>query len=180
MAERENASGDGADHVDELRELWRNVLPDVDTSPMGVVGRINRLALLFADPIAKLMARHGLERGEFDVLAALRRSGPPHELSPTRLYQGLMLSSGGLTNRLNRLATKGMIERRPDPNDGRSDLVRLTEPGRRTVDAAFADDMRLEADLIGRLDAERLAGLDATLRALCRTIEDDDPRDDVR
>ena len=164
----------------KLRRQWSTVLPDVDTSPMGVVGRINRLALLFGDPIAKLMAKHGLERGEFDVLAALRRSGPPYELFPTQLYRGLMLSSGGLTNRLKRLAAKGLAERRPDPNDGRSDLVRLTEAGRETVNAAFADDMRLEADLIGRLDMGQLAELDRMLRALCRRVEDDDPGVGVR
>lgn len=167
-------SADHRDHVDELREQWRTVLPDIDTSPMGVVGRINRLALLFGDPIARLMVEHGLERGEFDVLAVLRRSGPPHELSPTQLYRGLMLSSGGLTNRLKRLLAKGLIERHPDPNDGRSDLVRLTKEGQETVDAAFADDMRLEADMIARLGPDLLSQLDDMLRALCRTIEEND------
>ena len=157
--------------MDDLRLQWAAVRPDIDTAPMGVVGRINRLALLFGDPIGKLMAEHGLERGEFDVLATLRRAGAPHELSPTRLYRSLMLSSGGLTNRLKRLAAKAMIERRPDPNDGRGDLVRLTAAGQEVVDAAFGADMALEADLIARLGDDRLAELDVMLRALCRTVE---------
>ena len=165
------------DHIDKLRKQWSTIRPDVDTAPMGVVGRINRLALLFSDPITKLMAKLGLERGEFDVLAALRRAGEPHELSPTQLYRSLLLSSGGLTNRLKRLAAKGMIERRPDPTDGRSDLARLTRAGRDAVDTAFDADMALEADLIARLDGDRLGELDELLRALCRAVEDDRERE---
>lgn len=160
------------DHIDGLRGQWAAARPDVDTAPMAVVGRINRLALLFGDPITKLMAEHGLERGEFDVLAALRRAGEPHELSPTALYRGLMLSSGGLTNRLKRLAAKGLIARRPDPHDGRSDLVRLTEAGREAVDAAFAADMALEAELVAGLSRTQLEKLEELLQALCRTVEE--------
>lgn len=159
------------DHVDRLRRQWSVVRPDIDTEPMAVVGRINRLALRFGDSIAKLMAEYGLERGEFDVLAALRRAGEPNELTPTQLYRSLMLSSGGLTNRLKRLAAKGMIARRRDPNDGRSDLVCLTAAGREAVDQAFTADMALEAELIANLGQDRLAELSLLLRELCRDIE---------
>lgn len=164
---------DEGDHVDTLRRQWAAVRPGIDTTPMEVVGRINRLALLFGDPISKLMAENELERGEFDVLAALRRVGGSNELSPTRLYRSLMLSSGGLTNRLKRLAAKGLIERRPDPDDGRSDLVRLTKAGRDAVDAAFRADMALETSLIAGLDDDRLADLAELLRALCQAVEND-------
>ena len=159
------------DHIDGLRRQWAAVRPDIDTWPMGVVGRINRLSLLFGDPIVTLMAEYGLERGEFDVLAALRRAGAPNELSPTQLYRSLLLSSGGLTNRLKRLTAKGMIERRPDPKDGRSDLVCLKEEGREVVDRAFTADMDLEAALIAGLGEDRLAELETLLRDLCRKIE---------
>ena len=166
---------DGDDHVDALRRQWALVRPGIDTTPMGVLGRINRVALLSGGPIARLMARHGLERGEFDVLAALRRTGAPHELSPTALYRGLMLSSGGLTNRLKRLAQKGLVGRRPDPEDRRRDLVRLTEAGRAAVDAAFEADMALEADLISVLDGRSLGELEGLLRDLCRALEEREP-----
>lgn len=159
------------DHIDSLRWQWAEVRPEIDTAPMAVIGRISRLALLFGEPIRKLIAEYGLERGEFDVLATLRRAGAPHELSPTSLYRGLMLSSGGLTNRLKRLAAKGLIERRRDPNDGRSELVRLTAEGCEAIDSAFAADMALEAEMLTIFGEDRVAEAEALLRSLCRAME---------
>jgi DNA-binding MarR family transcriptional regulator len=121
---------------------------------MGVVDRINRLALLFDDPISKLMARHGLERGEFNVLATLRRARTARIVTRHALSRSHPLS-GGLTDRLKRLAAKGLIERRPDSVDKGSDLVRLTAAGCEAVDAAFGADMALEAELIAKLGAGR-------------------------
>jgi DNA-binding MarR family transcriptional regulator len=119
---------------------------------MGVVDRINRLALLFGDPISKLMARHGLERGEFNVLATLRRARTARIVTRHALSRSHALS-GGLTDRLKRLAAKGLIERRPDSLDKGSDLVRLTAAGCEAVDAGFGADMALEAELIAKLGA---------------------------
>lgn len=161
------------DHVDRLRQQWRDIRPDIDTSPMEVIGRINRLALLFSKPIATEMLAQGIERGEFDVVGTLRRSGPPHELSPTQLYQDLMLSSGGLTNRLKRLTDKGLITRRPNPDDGRSDLVCLTQTGIALADQVFQADMHIEAGLISDLDQDQRQALAKLLRQLCHIIEGD-------
>ena len=162
-----------ADHVDALRAQWRRVRPDLDTAPMGVLGRINRISLLVAEPIAAVMSEHGIDRGEFDVLASLRREGKPHELTPTRLYTSLMLSSGGLTNRLKRLARKGLIGRRPDPSDGRGELVCLTAAGRRVVDAVVDRDMNVEAALLQALTAQQHDALEGLLRRLAKALEAD-------
>ena len=140
---------------------------------MGVLGRINRISLLAAEPIGAAMAEHGIDRGEFDVLASLCREGKPHELSPTRLYTGLMLSSGGLTNRLKRLVTKGLIGRRPDPNDGRGELVFLTSAGRRVVNAAVDRDMEAEAAILQALTPRQRGALENLLRKLTKALEAD-------
>lgn len=161
------------DHIDRLRNQWNNVRPDINTRPMDIVGRINRLALMFGEPITKQMQSYGIERGEFDVLATLRRSGRPYELSPTQLYQDLMLSSGGITNRIKRLSDKGLVTRRPNPDDGRSDLVCLTQKGIALADEVFQADMVIEADLIGKLEETDKCLLAGLLKQLCHSVESD-------
>ena len=122
------------DHVDELIAQWRRERPDVDVSPMAVVARISRLSRILDRKVDEMYARYGLNQSQFGVLAALRRTGPPYCLSPTDLYNALLITSGAMTNRLERLASAGYIERIPDPTDGRSMLVALTSEGRRLVD----------------------------------------------
>lgn len=163
----DDAKGDA---VDRYREAWRQELPAVDTEPMAILGRINRVANLIAPAIEQLFARHGLDRGEFDVLATLRRSGPPYRLTPTELYTSLMISSGGLTHRLARLDAAGLIRREPSPTDGRSLLVALTEKGRRRAEAAFVEDMALEREWIARLPTTDRRRLAALLRQLHKAI----------
>ena len=151
-----------ADHVDRLAAQWARELPDLDTSPMQVLGRAYRASMLAAPALEAHFAAHGLDRGEFDVLGTLRRSGPPYTLTPTELYRSLMISSGGLTNRLGRLEKAGLIAREPSPDDGRSLLVRLTPDGVEKAEAAFRADMALESRLLASLDPadrETLAGL---------------------
>ena len=94
---------DAADHIDRLRAQWARELPDLDTRGMEVLGRARRIVLRSRPPIEAVFARHGMDAGEFDVLSTLRRSGPPYALRPTELFRSLMISSGGLTDRLNRL-----------------------------------------------------------------------------
>ena len=150
------------DRIDTIRAQWREALPDLDTSAAEVLGRIYRISHLVAPTIEAVMDSFGLDRGEFDVLASLRRAGAPFRLSPTFLYQNLLISSGSLTHRLGRLERAGMIERLPSPDDGRSLHVQLTEKGRTTVEQAYAADMAAEGALIRGLndaDAQTLAQL---------------------
>jgi DNA-binding MarR family transcriptional regulator len=160
-----------ADHVDRVREQWRTVRPDIDTSPIAIVARIGRAAAYFDQSINELMARHGLARSSWDVLASLRRTGPPHELSPTELYRGLMRTSGAMTNRLQRLERSGLIERAPDPGDGRGMLVRLTPQGRDLVDEIAPQHMETERRLLEPLTTEERETLEMALRRLLGNLE---------
>lgn len=161
------------DHVDRRRRQWARELPDLDTEPMAILGRAFRLGNMVRPSIEATFAGFGLDRGEFDVIATLRRSGPPYRLTPTEIYSSLMISSGGLTHRLDRLEKAGLIRREKSPRDGRSMLVALTEAGAARAEQAFRADMASEAGFLRSLDAkerEQLAGL---LRKLILGIESD-------
>ena len=125
-----------SDHIDRIVAQWRRERPDVDVTALGILGRLFRIASLAETELAHGLAPHGLQPGWFDLLAALRRAGVPYELNPTDLMAATMLTSGGVTKRLDRLAEAGLIERRPDPSDRRGTLVGLTPAGRKTIDAA--------------------------------------------
>jgi DNA-binding MarR family transcriptional regulator len=159
------------DHVDRLRAQWLRELPEVDTSPMEVVGRARRITLALRPDIEAVFARHGLDAGEFDVIGSLRRSGPPFRLRPTELYKMLMISSGGLTDRLARLEARGLVRRLPSPEDRRSLMVELTEEGVAVAEAALAGDMAVEKAKLAALDREEQAQLAALLRKLALSIE---------
>ena len=150
------------DEIDRIVRQWNEERPDVDVSPTHVLQRITRLNLLQEVSFARVFAGHGLTWGEYLVLAALRRSGPPYRMNPTTLYGSVILSSGGMTKRLDRLERAGLVERLPDPTDRRGRLVGLTARGREVVDAALLDHLENEQRLLGALDAaerEQLAGL---------------------
>lgn len=164
-----------ADHVDRLRAQWRREMPRVDTSPMEVVGRARRITLALRPEIEAVFARHGLDAGEFDVLGSLRRSGPPFRLRPTELYKVLMISSGGLTDRLARLEAQGLVRRIPSPEDRRSLMVELTDAGRAKAEAAIAEDMAVEKARLEVLTKDEQAQLAALLRKLALSIEDGQP-----
>src|SRR5688572_19876387 len=125
------------DEVDELSEAWARERPDLDLAPVAVFSRITRLARHLDLARRAAFTRHRIESWEFDVLAALRRAGAPYELSPGRLLRETLVTSGTMTNRVDRLAARGLVERSPDPTDRRGVIVRLTPEGRATVDAAF-------------------------------------------
>lgn len=154
------------DDVSLFREHWARELPDVDTSGMDILGRARRIVLASRPAIEAVFARHGIDAGEFDVLATLRRSGAPYALRPTELYKTLMISSGGLTARLAKLEKAGLVERPPSPDDGRSSPVRLTSVGRSKVEAAFREDMAIEGRMIAGLSSEETAQLIHLLRSL--------------
>lgn len=154
------------DEIDRFQASWAREAPKIDTEPMGLFGRMRRIASRIATPIELMFGRHGIDRGEFDVLATLRRSGSPYCLAPTDLYRSLMISSGGLTHRLVRLEQAGLIVRAPAPTDGRSVLVRLTDAGAVLAEAAFADDMALEQAWLAILTPAERVELSRILRKL--------------
>jgi len=162
----------GKDQVDRARAQWAKELPDLDTGPMEVLGRIWRLSRLATPSIEATFASFGLDRGEFDVVGTLRRSGPPYRLTPTELYRSLMIASGSLTHRLGRLEKAGLVRRVPSENDGRSLAVQLTDEGVRRAEAAFREDMASEADVISSFDPDKRARLAALLRELTFAVEE--------
>lgn len=150
------------DETDSLLEAWLRERPDMDVAPLSVLSRVTRLARHLDRERRAAFAGHGLEAYEFDVLSALRRSGAPYELTPGQLVRQTLVGSGTTTNRLDRLESRGLIDRRPDPEDGRVRRVRLTDRGRDHVDAAVADLLDRERRLLGGLsepDRNTLAGL---------------------
>ena len=150
------------DETDALLEAWHRERPDLDVAPLSVLSRVTRLARHLDRERRAAFAEHGLEAYEFDVLSALRRSGPPYELTPGQLVRQTLVGSGTTTNRLDRLESRGLIDRRPDPEDGRVRRVRLTDRGRDRLDAALADLLDRERRLLGGLsepDRNTLAGL---------------------
>jgi DNA-binding MarR family transcriptional regulator len=150
------------DEVDRIVEQWNRERPDLDVSPTETLQRITRLSLLQGVSFARVFARHGISFGEYLVLAALRRAGPPYRMNPTSLFNSVVLSSGAMTNRLDRLEAMGLVERQLDPTDRRGRLVVLTDRGRELVDRAVVDHLQNEHRLLGALDAgerKQLAGL---------------------
>src|SRR5215210_2804512 len=156
------------DDVDELVEAWGRERGDLDLAPVEVFSRISRLARHLDLARRDAFTAHGIESWEFDVLAALRRAGAPYELSPGRLLRETLVTSGTMTNRVDRLTARGLVERLPDPRDRRGVLVRLTPEGKSTVDGAFAALLDAEHELLDGLpdrDRQRLATLLRTLLA---------------
>ena len=144
------------DEVDELVEAWARERPDLDFDAVSVFSRISRLARHLDLARRQAFTEHGIETWEFDVLAALRRAGAPYELSPGRLLRETLVTSGTMTNRVDRLAARGFVERYPDPDDRRGVIVRLTAEGKSAVDGAFTALLRAEQELIADLPpAER-------------------------
>jgi DNA-binding MarR family transcriptional regulator len=167
------------DHVQHVLEQWRREAPELDRSPMGVVGRISRLAQLLQAELEPIFAAHGVNGGEFDVLASLRRDGRPYRLTPTELSKALMVTSGGMTKRLTALEGRGLISREPDPNDGRSTTVSLTREGRRLVEAILPEHVENERRLLRELTNKERAELAGLLETLAVSLGDeaDAPRD---
>ncbi len=163
------------DAVDLVLEQWRRERPDLDPSPIGVIGRIARTQQRQQRQLDALFERHGLPPGGFDVLATLRRSGAPYRLSPTQLHRALMIASGSVTARLDRLERLGLVERRRDPHDRRGLLVGLTAAGRERVDLVVVDHLANEQRLLAGLDARERETLAGLLRTLLLSLGDEAP-----
>ena len=151
-----------SDEVDRIVDDWSRERPDVDFAPLQVLSRVARLAKHLDRARRQAFAASGLEPWEFDVLAALRRTGSPYQLSPKALLQQTLVSSGTMTNRIDRLVERRLVERRTDPHDGRGVLVLMTSRGADAVDAAISELLTGEAELLeglSKADQERLAVL---------------------
>ncbi|MDQ3664759.1 MAG: MarR family transcriptional regulator [Actinomycetota bacterium] len=154
------------DEVDRLVEAWGRERPELDPTPMHVFSRVTRLARHLDRERRQAFAAHALEPWEFDVLSALRRSGEPYELSPGRLLRETLVTSGTMTNRVDRLVARRLVGRRADPTDRRGVLVRLTPRGRATVDAALDALLGSERELLAALSTRERDRLGALLRVV--------------
>jgi DNA-binding MarR family transcriptional regulator len=157
--------------VDEILAQWRHERPNLDVTALGLYGRLFRLVDLSRDVLADGLATHGLQRGWFDLVAALRRAGAPYELNPTQLMRATLLSSSGMTKRLDRMEAAGLIGRRPDPHDRRGTLVRLTREGKRVADQAVETHVANEERLLGPLTPAESRTLDGLLKKLLVRLE---------
>lgn len=160
------------DEVDELIEAWGRERGDLDLAPVAVFSRISRLARRLDLARRAAFASHGIEQWEFDVLAALRRTGEPYELSPGRLLRATLVTSGTMTNRVDRLSARGYVERYADPDDRRGVIVRLTAEGKQAVDAAFTALLEAEHALLEDLPERDRLKLAALLRTLLAPYAD--------
>lgn len=154
------------DAVDRIVRQWHDVRPDVDVSPMRIIGRVSRLSRLIDRRLAENFARHDLEAWMYDVLATLRRSGPPYELTAGALVRQSMVTTGAITNRLDRLEHRGLVERVRSADDRRRVIVRLTDAGREVVDDVVDGHMATEREIVARLTSAQRDELVASLRTL--------------
>ncbi|NUR57414.1 MAG: MarR family transcriptional regulator [Catenulispora sp.] len=161
-----------ADAVDAIIAAWGRERPELDARPMGIMGRISRVSRLLDKELKDFFAGHGLEFWEFDVLATLRRSGPPYELSAGALLKTAMVTSGAITNRVDRMQAKGLLERVPAPEDRRSVRIRLTARGRELVDRLLPLHLANEERLLAALPQDDREALAALLRALATGLGD--------
>lgn len=157
------------DSVDDFLDQWAALRSDLDLEAMGAVGRLLRLTRLVDKEVSRYLAEHGMERWEFDVLATLRRSDRP--LTPKELAANVMVSSAALTNRIDRLAARGLVAREAVPGDRRSLHVTLTDAGRRLVDSTVEGHVRNERRMLAELDAADCEELNRLLRTLVNTLE---------
>ncbi|MBF6297278.1 MarR family transcriptional regulator [Nocardia amamiensis] len=160
-----------ADAVDAIVAQWRRERPDLELEAMAVIGRLGRLMVVAQREIEAVFGKHGLQRGEFDVLAALRRAGEPFELNPSVLADTLMLSRAGMTGRLDRLEAAGLVRRVADAQDRRAILVALTAAGRELVDAVVTEHTANETRILSVLTAGQRRELDRIARILLSSME---------
>lgn len=168
------------DAVDAIVLDWQRERPDLDVDPLRIFSRVKRIAKQLDAVRKSAFAETGLELWEFDVLAALRRAGAPHRLSPKQLLAITLVSSGTMTNRLDRLAERGLVRREADPRDGRGVLVTMTATGRRLVDDALTRLVAAERELLAELDEHTRDDLATTLRRLTVAMSIDQHDERVR
>lgn len=166
------ADAGARDIVDRIIEQWARERPELDTRAMATVGRLQRVARYLDREVERELARFGVNLNEFNVLAALRRSGAPYQLAPAELSRTLLLTSGGLTKRIDRLHRAGLVTRTPDPEDGRGLLVGLTERGNDLLTEALAAHLKNETRALAALTSEECDRLGGLLRTLLLSYGD--------
>lgn len=162
----------GRDAVDEIVEQWGRTRPDVDVSPMGVLGRLSRLTRLVEREQQALFSELGLQPGEFDLMATLRRAGPPQGMTAGALAAAAMKTSGAITNRVDRLVAKDFVTRGLDPANRRSVLIALSPAGRGLIDQAVIAHVENERRILAALDGHQQAALEDLLRELLLSLGD--------
>ena len=159
------------DLTDRTLDAWQQAHPDLETAGLQVTARLSRIGPLLARRQEGVFERFGLGRGEVGVLGALRIAGQPYQLSPTRMAKGLMLSSAGITSRIDRLERRGFVRRLPDPDDRRGVIIELTDHGLEIVDAAVAALSASDRELLGRMEPAELVQLEGLLRKFLAGLE---------
>lgn len=162
---------DGDEAVEQILRQWSVERPDLDVSAMGVFGRLSRAARMLDRSLAQTFGRYGLNGGEFDVLATLRRAGGSRGLTPTELYRSMMLSSAAMTNRIDRLEERGLVARGPDPDDRRGVRIRLTAEGLELIEGAVAAHVDGEERLLAALNGEERQQLAQLLSKLMSSMQ---------
>lgn len=160
------------DHVDHILAQWRRERPDLDVGPMGLLGRLNRLSTHLGREVEAMLLKHGLSSSAFDVLATLRRAGPPYRLSPGDLLAMTMVSSGTMTNRIDQLEKAGLVERIHNPQDRRSVLISLTERGFAIVEDAVSAHVENQKRLVAHLSEEERTTLNRLLKRFLQDFEE--------
>ena len=159
------------DHVDRVQAQWRSERPEVDTSPMGIIARLHRIGDTMRAELISLFREHGLGEGEFDILATLRRTGAPFELTPSELAQQTMVTTGAVSKRLDRLEAAGLVTRRENLQDGRGRVVALTASGKASIDNAYEAHLQNEDRLLAHFTAAERKQLERLLRSWSLKLE---------
>lgn len=159
------------DHIDRILAQWNRERPDLDVAPMGLIARLKRIARHLSAEMDKTFATHGLNGASFDVLATLRRSGPPYALCPGELLATAMVTSGTMTNRIDQLEKAGLVARKSNPEDGRSLIISLTEKGLALVEAVVTDHVATQTRLTSLLSDDERTTLDRLLRTYLARLE---------
>jgi DNA-binding MarR family transcriptional regulator len=167
----EQRTVEDTDAVARIQAEWRRERPDLDPSPQGVIGRLHRVAARLTDELVAVYEAHGLAEGDFDVLATLRRAGEPYERTAGELADHTMITTGGMTKRIDRLERAGLVTRRASESDGRGRVVALTQHGRETIDAAFTDHLANEHRLVDELNPRDAAELERILTLWLSRLE---------
>ncbi|MDI2126853.1 MarR family winged helix-turn-helix transcriptional regulator [Yinghuangia seranimata] len=166
MTDSDMTHSEERDAVDDIVDQWARERPELDLRPMALVGRYNRFHAYVESALREYFAKAGLDFSEFDVLATLRRSGAPYELKPVELLKSAMVTSGAITNRVDKLSAKGLVERRPCETDRRAVLIRLTDAGKELIDNIVAGHVENEARLVDVLTRDEQEQLNGLLRKL--------------